>query len=69
MSLLDPMTFGAGRAALTFEGFMFEARDSSGPFVRVENVQRGESEGGQWSWDRCISPYEHSEPVSAKPCP
>jgi hypothetical protein len=69
MSLLDPST-GAGREiAITFEGFLLEARDAKGPFVRVENVQRGEVEGGQWSWNRCVYPYPHSEPIGAKPCP
>ena len=47
----------------------FGARDADGPFVRVESVQRGEWEGGQWSWDRCVYPYPHSMPAAAPPCP
>src|SRR5205823_6168652 len=59
MALLDP-TAGAGhQTAITFEGFLFEARDARGPFVRVENVYRGEVEGGQWSWNPCVYPYAH----------
>ena len=42
---------------------------AAGPFVRIENVYRGEVEGGQWSWNRCVYPYAHSEPFGAKPCP
>jgi len=68
-SLLDPIVTGAGQNASTFEGFMLEARDANGPFVRVNNVHRGEAAGGQWSWDRCVYPYEHSQPIAAKPCP
>lgn len=68
-SLLNPITAGAGENAFTFEGFLLEARDGGGPFVRVDNVNRGEASGGQWSWDRCVYPYEHSQPVTAKPCP
>ena len=69
MSLLDPISNGGGHSAVTFEGFFFEARDAKGAFLRVENVYRGEIMGGQWSWNRCAYPYEHSEPVGAKPCP
>jgi len=69
MSLLDPMSNGRAQSAVTFEGFFFEARDGKGAFLRVDNVYRGEIGGGQWSWNRCVYPYEHSEPVSAKPCP
>jgi hypothetical protein len=69
MRLLDPIATGSGGAsAVTFEGFYFAAVDDRGPFVRVENVYRGEVEGGQWSWDPCVYPYAHSEPLSAKPC-
>lgn len=69
MSLLDPISNGRGQSAVTFEGFFFEARDAEGAFVRVENVYRGEIMGGQWSRSPCVYPYEHSEPVGAKPCP
>jgi hypothetical protein len=69
MRLLDPVASGRRQPAVTFEGFFFEARDGRGAFVRVENVYRGQVEGGQWSWNRCVYPYAHSEPVSAKPCP
>jgi hypothetical protein len=69
LALLDPTTSGRGATALTFEGFFFEARDAKGPFVRTENVYRGEVEGGEWSWSRCAYPFQHSEPVGAKPCP
>jgi hypothetical protein len=69
MSSLDPTNAGADLNATTFEGFLLEARDARGPFVRVENVNRGEAGGGQWSWNRCVYPYGHSEPVTAKPCP
>jgi hypothetical protein len=69
MKLLDPTSRGPGPTAITFEGFFLEADDARGPFVRVENVYRGETEGGQWSWNRCVYPYAHSELVGAKPCP
>lgn len=70
MSLLDPRTRGLGGVvAVTFEGFFFEARDADGPFVQVDNVYRGEVSGGQWSWNRCIYPYEHTGFFGGKPCP
>ena len=69
MRLLDPIRTGHQQTALTFEGFYLEARDAQGAFVRVDNVFRGEVMGGQWSWDRCVYPYNHSEPIGAKPCP
>jgi hypothetical protein len=69
MKLLDPTSNGPGKTALTFEGFFFEAEDAHGPFVRVDDHYRGETEGGQWSWNRCVYPYSHSEPFGAKPCP
>ena len=69
LALLDPTTSSHGATALTFEGFFFEARDAKGPFVRTENVYRGEVEGGEWSWSRCAHPFQHSEPVGARPCP
>lgn len=65
MDLLDPRN---GTAA-TFEGFLFQARDANGAFVRVDNVYRGEVMGGEWSWSRCVYPYPHSEPFGARPCP
>jgi hypothetical protein len=68
MRLLDPVASGGGSTAVTFEGFLLEARDGDGPFVRVENLYRGQVEGGQWSWNRCVYPYAHSEPFGAKPC-
>jgi hypothetical protein len=69
MRLLDPIASGKGPTAITFEGFFLEAADAHGPFVRVENVYRGQVEGGEWSWSRCVYPYAHSEPAGAKPCP
>ncbi|MEK6274056.1 MAG: hypothetical protein AABM30_01805 [Actinomycetota bacterium] len=69
VNLLDPRSSSGHKGAITFEGFFFEARDTDGPFVRVSNVYRGEVAGSQWSWDRCAYPYQHSEPVGAKPCP
>jgi hypothetical protein len=69
MKLLDPTSISAGQTAITFEGFFLEAADARGPFVRVDNVHRGETEGGQWSWNRCVYPYPHFEPLMAKPCP
>jgi hypothetical protein len=66
---LNPVTSGKGENAFTFEAFLLEARDARGPFVRIENVNRGEVEGGQWSWNRCVYPYAHTEPAFAKPCP
>jgi hypothetical protein len=69
ITLLDPISNGPGRTAVTFEGFFFEAEDAQGPFVRVDNHYRGETQGGQWSWNRCVYPYPHSELVGAKPCP
>jgi hypothetical protein len=68
MKLLDPISTVPGPSAITFEGFFFEAIDERGPFARVENVYRGETEGGEWSWNRCVYPYPHSQPFSAKPC-
>jgi hypothetical protein len=55
LAALDPRN---GQAA-TFEGFYFEAQDGKGPFVRTENVYRGEIEGGQWSADRNDYPFPH----------
>jgi hypothetical protein len=69
MKLLDPTSNVRGRTAITFEGFFFEAEDGHGPFVRIDNHYRGETEGGQWSWNRCAYPYGVTEPIGAKPCP
>ena len=69
MRLLDPIRSGHQQTGLTFEGFYLEALDAQGVFVRVDNAYRGEVMGGEWSWDRCVYPYAHSEPVGAKPCP
>lgn len=69
MALLDPRASAGQQTAITFEGFFFEARDAGGPFVRVDNVYRGEVMGGQWSWNRCIYPYAHSQPAGGTPCP
>jgi hypothetical protein len=70
--LLDPTATGDGLAATTFEGFSLVAQDAQGPFVSLENAYRGEVMGGEWAWDRCWYPYQHSEPVTTqklKPCP
>ena len=72
MRLLDPISRGRRTSAVTFEGFMFEARDRNGPFIRLDNAYRGETMGGEWAWDRCWYPYAHSEPATLgkqKPCP
>jgi hypothetical protein len=63
MALLDPRSNDERHSAETFEGFFFEADDSRGPFVRVERESRGQSEGGEWSWNPCVEPYPHSEPA------
>jgi hypothetical protein len=68
MKLLDPTSSGPGKTAITFEGFFLEAEDGHGPFLRVENVDRGQTEGGQWAWNPCFLPYAHSQPFGAKPC-
>ncbi len=65
-------TSGRRTSAVTFEGFMFEARDRNGPFIRLDNAYRGETMGGEWAWDRCWYPYAHSEPATLgnqKRCP
>lgn len=70
MEALDPTSRSGRETAFTFEGFFLEARDAKGPFVRVDDVHRGETEGGQWSWNRCDYPYATlGGPVGAKPCP
>ena len=69
MRLLDPTANGSRTTAVTFEGFFFEAVDARGPFAAVDDIYRGQTGGGQWSWSRCVYPYPHSEPFGAKPCP
>jgi hypothetical protein len=59
VDLLDPRSTSGKQSAVTFEGFFFEARDTDGPFVRVENAYRGEIMGGQWSADPDSYPYLH----------
>jgi hypothetical protein len=69
IELLNPSRSAVSETAVTFEGFFFEARDTRGPFVRTSSVRRGQVMGGQWSWNRCVYPYLHSQPVGAPPCP
>jgi hypothetical protein len=69
VSLLNPAKSEGSQTAVTFEGFFLEVRDADGPFVRTMTVRRGQVMGGQWSWDRCVYPYAHSQPVGAPPCP
>jgi hypothetical protein len=64
MRLLDPTRSAGNRTAVTFEGFFLEAEDASGPFVSVDNIYRGETMGGEWSWDPCVYPYPHPEPAT-----
>ncbi len=59
VSLLNPETTEGNKSAATFEALFFEARDSKGPFVAVDNISRGETEGGEWSWSRNVYPYSH----------
>jgi hypothetical protein len=59
MKLLDPQSFSKHQVAMTFEGFFLEARDRRGPFVRVDDVYRGDVGGGQWSAERDAYPYPH----------
>jgi hypothetical protein len=59
VDLLDPRSSSRHRGAVTFEGFVFEARDAKGPFVRVYNAYRGEIMGGQWSAEPGTYPYGH----------
>jgi len=58
LEALDPHATSRHGFAVTFEGVFFEARDSKGPFVRVNNVYRGEWMGGQWSAER-VFPFPH----------
>jgi hypothetical protein len=69
VALLNPTSSTAKHTAFTFEGLFLEARDAKGPFVRVDGVVRGVQMGGQWSWNRCVYPYVHTEPPGAPPCP
>ena len=55
LARLDP--FGNGQ--ITFEGFLLEARDADGPFLRVFNAHRGVVMGSQWAWDEHYLPYDH----------
>ncbi len=59
VDLLDPTSGSGHQSALTFEGLFFEARDSEGPFVGVDNAWRGEVVGSQWSAERDFFPYDH----------
>jgi hypothetical protein len=56
VSLLDPTSNAGHASALTFEGFLFAAEDSHGPFLETQSVSRGEAEGGEWAADNCY-PY------------
>ncbi|HZP71916.1 MAG TPA: hypothetical protein VFA97_00920 [Gaiellaceae bacterium] len=67
VNLLDPRSTTGRKTAVTFEGLFFEAKDAHGPFVRVDDVYRGETEGGEWSWSPCVYPYAHSEPTAFNP--
>jgi len=69
VALLNPTSATAKHVASTFEGFFLEARDAKGPFVRVDGAERGIGMGGQWSWNRCVYPYAHSEFPGVPPCP
>jgi hypothetical protein len=59
VSLLDPTTSDGHQHAITFEGFLFEARDARGPFVETDGAQRGESMGSEWSWNPNVFPFTH----------
>jgi hypothetical protein len=60
MNLLDPRSLSKHGVAESFEGFFFEAQDGKGPFVRVDDVYRGEVMGGQWSGvPGDVYPYPH----------
>jgi hypothetical protein len=69
VELLNPTSATAKHVASTFEGLFFEARDAKGSFVRVDSAERGIAMGGEWSWNRCVYPYAHSEPLNASSCP
>lgn len=59
LSRLDPTTNDGKQHALTFEGFLFVARDARGPFVETDSASRGQSEGGEWSWNPNAFPFVH----------
>jgi len=59
LDVLDPKSVPRHRYAMTFEGIFFEASDSKGAFVRVNDAYRGEIMGGQWSAERDAYPYPH----------
>jgi len=59
LAFLDPAAHGRKQTATTFEGFYFEARDETGPFVRAYDVYRGTIMGGQWSAEPDAYPFEH----------
>jgi hypothetical protein len=66
MKLLNPTTTAGHQGAQTFEGFLFAAEDARGPFTETEGLSRGQSEGGEWSWNPCVYPYPTIGPVSRK---
>ena len=70
MKLLDPRTTAGQRTAQSFEGFLFAAEDSHGPFTETEYLSRGQSEGGEWAANSCLYAYPVIGPVvrSQKPC-
>jgi hypothetical protein len=59
LDVLDPQSVSRHQFGMTFEGIFFEALDSKGAFVRVDNAYRGEIIGGQWSAERDAYPYVH----------
>jgi hypothetical protein len=59
VDVLDHKSIYRHRYGVTFEGIFFEARDEKGPFVRIEQANRGEIMGGQWSAERDAYPYGH----------
>lgn len=68
MKFLDPRTIVGRRSAQLFEGFLFAAEDARGPFTETEYLSRGQSEGGEWSWNRCFYPYPTLGPVVGTRC-
>jgi hypothetical protein len=70
MKLLNPTTVVGSQGAQTFEGFLFAAEDSHGPFTATEGLSRGQSEGGEWAATSCLYPYPTLGPVARnqKPC-
>jgi hypothetical protein len=63
VSLLNPTNHAGHQTAETFEGFLLAAEDSHGPFAEMESLSRGEAEGGEWSWNRCVYPYPTLGPM------